>query len=90
VSFRVSFSKPANFGVTFAGSAGFHAEFEKTIEIPVGDFYQGEYTVIPKAHEAQVLPTRMLIMSDDLTVTQVPYFQTSNVYGDTVYIASEV
>lgn len=90
MSFRATFSSDSAFTATFSGEEGFKAEFENTIEIPVGDFYEGEYTVIPKANEAQILPTRMLIMSDDLTVTKVPYFQTSNPYGDTVYIASEV
>lgn len=90
MSFKATFASPPVFNVTFSGGEGFKAEFADTIEIPVGDFYTGDYTVVPRADEAQVLPTRMLIMSDDLTVTKVPFFKTSNPYGDTVYIASEV
>ena len=55
-----------------------------------GETYDGEYTVIPQAHAEQVLPTRNKHMTDDVTVMRVPYFETSNIYGDTVYIASEV
>lgn len=88
--FEITFSESDSFDISFGSDSGFAVEFENTVEVPVGEFYEGDYTVIPKAHEAQVLPTRMLIMADDLTVTKVPYFQTSNVYGDTVYIASEV
>lgn len=55
-----------------------------------GDKYEGEYIITPKADEDQVLPTRAKTMVDDLTVLRVPYFETSNIYGDTVYIASEV
>lgn len=52
--------------------------------------YDGEYTVIPAAHAETVLLTNGLMMTDNVTVTQVPYFETSNEYGETVYIASEV
>lgn len=90
MSFKVTFSTPPAFTATFSGGEGFKADFENTIEIPVGEFYTGDYVVVPKANEAQILPTKMLIMSEDLTVTKVPYYQTSNPYGDTAYIASEV
>ena len=54
------------------------------------DYYTGDYVVEPKARKNVVLPTKMKVMSDDVTVLQVPYFETSNVHGNTVYIASEV
>ena len=47
-----------------------------------GKPYEGEYTVIPKANAPTVLAT--------VTVTKIPYYETSNPTGDTVYIASEV
>lgn len=56
----------------------------------VTDVYDGEYTVIPKAHEAQVLETAQKLLLDDVTVTKVPYYETSNIYdGKTVYIAED-
>ena len=52
--------------------------------------YTGDYTVTPQAHEDVVLETNGKRMTDDVTVFRVPYFETSNIYGNTVYIASEV
>ena len=46
--------------------------------------------MVPKAYEEQTLPTEGKLMADDVTVFRVPYFETSNVSGETVYIASEV
>lgn len=55
-----------------------------------GDKYGGPYTVTPKADEVQTLETRAKTMEDDVTVLAIPYYQTGNLYGDTVYIGSEV
>ena len=52
--------------------------------------YDGAYTVTPKAHVEQVLETAHKLMSDDVTVFEIPYFETSNLNGTTVYIANEV
>ena len=62
---------------------------EQGIFYPVyPDMYTGETVVIPKAHEAQILLCKDKTMPDDVTVTKVPYFETSNDSGTTVYIAS--
>lgn len=60
--------------------------------LKVNDFayYTGQYVVTPLAETQVILPTNGLMMSDDVTVTKVPYYEVSNIYGDTVYIASEV
>ena len=55
-----------------------------------GDKYEGPYTVTPKADAVQTLETRAKTMEDDVTVLAIPYYQTGNLYGDTVYIGSEV
>ena len=52
--------------------------------------YEGDYIVIPKADAATVLPTKDKPMQDDVTVQKIPYYETANPTGDTVYIASEV
>ena len=52
--------------------------------------YDGEYTVIPKANAPTVLETAGKTLNKDVTVTKIPYYETSNPTGDTVYIASEV
>ena len=55
-----------------------------------GKPYEGEYTVIPKANAPTVLETAGKTLNKDVTVTKIPYYETSNPTGDTVYIASEV
>lgn len=55
-----------------------------------GTPYGGEYEVTPAANQNQTLETANKILTGDITVFKVPYYQTSNEYGDTVYIASEV
>lgn len=53
--------------------------------------YKGDYVVIPKAYTEQVLETQGRKMNNNVTVKEVPYYETSNVDGgETVYIAGEV
>ena len=52
--------------------------------------YQGEYVVIPKAETETILQTTGFKMLDDVTVRKIPYYETSNPSGTTVYIANEV
>ena len=54
------------------------------------ELYTGEYNVVPKAAEEQRLPCAGKKMEKDVTVQRVPYYETSNDTGITVYIASEV
>lgn len=78
--------------VSTDATAGVTVAFDPPVrtEYTGGEPYDGEYVVIPKANEAQTLLTRNKVLSDNVTVTKVPYYETSNIYGDTVYIASEV
>lgn len=56
-------------------------------DIPV---YDGPYEAIPKV-EAQTLPTAKKLMTDDVTVHGVPFYEVSNDQGgNTVYIAKEL
>lgn len=52
--------------------------------------YEGVYDVTPKTYEPVVLPTRNRLLSRDVNVKKIPYYETSNQTGVTVYIASEV
>lgn len=63
---------------------------DMSIVTGIGVPYTGEYTVIPKANEETVLRTKEKRMLDDVTVTEIPYYETSNTSGTTVYIAGEV
>lgn len=58
--------------------------------VATAETYDGSYEVIPKANQSQTLETANKLMEEDVLIFEVPYFQTSNEYGDTVYIASEV
>lgn len=49
--------------------------------------YHGLYEVTPKAHIEQVLLTANKRMIQDVTVHQVPVYETTNDHGTTVYIA---
>lgn len=51
--------------------------------------YAGPYSVTPKAGTAQTLSTAGKQMTEDVTVAKVPYYETSNTSGTTVYIAQE-
>ena len=63
---------------------------EESIQIIHADTYQGDYVVIPKADEETILETRDKTLTDNVTVTKVPFFETHSDTGTTVFIASEV
>lgn len=55
------------------------------------DVYAGPYDVIPKAFDSQILETENRAMKKDVTISKVPYWETSNESnGETAYIAEEV
>lgn len=54
------------------------------------DTYKGEYVVTPLAFEETILETTDKVMKDDVTVLEIPYFETSNLKGTTVYIANQI
>lgn len=53
-------------------------------DLPV---YAGPYAVTPETRK-QVLDTNLKTMSDDVTVYEIPYAETTNKHGTTVVIAS--
>lgn len=50
--------------------------------------YTGPYSVIPKIYQ-QILETKNKLMSDDVTVEEIPYTEVSNISGTTVIIATD-
>ena len=53
--------------------------------------YVGEYEVTPRAWNEVILPTTNRVMSRDVTVFRVPYYEMHNENeGLTAYIANEV
>lgn len=71
---------------------GFEIEGVRVIKVGTGDSkpYEGEYEVTPQAKSAVILPTKDRLLSKDVNVKKIPYYETSNQTGVTVYIASEV
>ena len=53
------------------------------------DPYSGEYEVTPKV-DAQTMPCAGKKMLKDVDIKAIPFFETSNEAGTTVYIAAEV
>lgn len=51
--------------------------------------YSGPTEVTPKISK-QTLATKNKTVMEDITVLKIPYFETSNETGTTVYIANEV
>lgn len=52
--------------------------------------YEGTYEITPLANEQTTLLTAQKFMTDNVTVKEIPYFETSNQSGSTVYIGTEV
>ena len=53
------------------------------------EIYDGEYIVTPIPYDSQTLETKDKLMADDVTVLAIPYYETSNISGITVYIGGE-
>ena len=49
-------------------------------------YYDGEYTVTPKADEEQILPTQGKLLTEDVVIQAIPYAEVSNGSGTAVYI----
>lgn len=55
----------------------------------VFQMYNGSYDITPSV-DSQTLATKDKLMSNNMVVEGIPYYETSNDYGYTVYIGSEV
>lgn len=57
-------------------------EIDKVLMVDLAhQYYHGPYVVTPLVNNEVVLPTDGLVMTDDVTVLKVPYFETSNPSG---------
>lgn len=61
-----------------------------TTVINTAPTYNGSYSVKPKAFEDITLPTANKLMKNNVTIEKVPYFETSNETGTTIYIADSI
>lgn len=54
------------------------------------ELYDGQYEAIPMT-TGQTLQTRETFLTDDITITPIPYFDVSNTSGgSTIYIGSKI
>lgn len=66
-----------------------HAAIDANYYINDHATYHGDYIVIPKVDIEQDLLTAGMLMEDDVKVRAIPYYETSNLYGKTVYIGED-
>jgi hypothetical protein len=58
--------------------------------VDVTEQYEGDYEVVPTV-DGFTLPTRRKLMTQDLTIKEIPYYDVSNTSGgSTVYIGEEI
>lgn len=68
----------------------FEADFGSATVVESAEQYTGSYEVTPKTEET-ILQTQNKLMTDNLTVKEIPFYRVSNpAGGETVYIGREV
>lgn len=71
------------------GSSGLTIDLN-TPHVMDAEAYEGAYEITPKTYE-QTMMTQGKLMTDNVTVLEIPYFETSNDSdGKTVYIANTI
>ena len=76
-------------GTLSATSATLHGTLSARSVIGA-ELYEGAYTVLSAAHEAEELPTANKHLIKNITVEKIPYYETSNLSdGITIYIGDE-
>lgn len=89
--FHVRFIDNDTFRICLNAKEDFKVCFGEVVVVADVDYYEGPYEVTPKAHEETILATKHKAMTDDVTVLEIPYWETSNLFdGKTAYIANEV
>lgn len=77
--------------VTVPTAPTIEVQLQNVVLISVeGKKYEGEYDVTPSTYNDQVLATRNLVMTKDVTVRKIPQFEVSNMSnGKTLIIGEE-
>lgn len=87
--FQLTFNEQNKFVVEFGHQDQLSAEFHSTVYVPAVEMYDGSYEAIPKVDE-QLFRTANKMMVGDFAVKGIPYYETSNQKGITVYIADDI
>ena len=77
--------------VTVSGTPYVNVSVSGTSVVSGGSapLYTGKYEVTPLANKDTTLETKSKIMSKNVHVLEIPYFEVSNESGNTVYIGGE-
>lgn len=77
--------------VTVPTAPTIEVQLQNVVLISVeGKKYEGEYDITPSTYNDQVLATRNLVMTRDVTVRKIPQFEVSNTSdGKTLIIGEE-
>lgn len=77
--------------VTVPTAPTIEVQLQNVVLISVeGKKYEGEYNITPSTYNDQVLATRNLVMTKDVTVRKIPQFEVSNTSdGKTLIIGEE-
>ena len=77
--------------VTVPTAPTIEVQLQNVVLISVeGKKYEGEYDITPSTYNDQVLATRNLVMTKDVTVRKIPQFEVSNTSnGKTLIIGEE-
>lgn len=77
--------------VTVPTAPTIEVQLQNVVLISVeGKKYEGEYAITPSTYTDQVLATRNLVMTKDVTVRKIPQFEVSNTSdGKTLIIGEE-
>ncbi len=74
-----------------SGKLSCNIELKGALSVPDDySLYFGDCEVVPKAFETQTIATANKLLRSDILVREIPYFETHNTKGTTVYIAKEV
>ena len=71
MSFKVRFSTSEPFKVQFTPQSAFNVQFGEHIEVPVVDYYDGEYSITPAAQE-QTIPIVGKTAKRNIVVDAIP------------------
>lgn len=71
MSFPVRFESSPEFDISFSGGETLSAGFDNFIEVPVTDYYEGEYEITPTTQE-QTIPIIGLTARQNITVNPIP------------------
>jgi len=82
--FKARFSSDAPLKVHFCCGEKFAPKMSEVIEVPTGDPYVGNYTIVP-SEEEQILPTQGLLSTDNFVIKPVP-----NTYGRITWNGSTI